>query len=723
MMTKTKWLEGLLVAFALAQTEAPRPAGAAPTNTVTVLPPIIVTGSNAPAALTSPSIQAGNEQKAVVPGGFTIIDAAKLKRNRGSSILDLLDGTPGVNLQSQNGMEATKISIRGSGILADDEPLGLQVLLDGFTFNQGDGEVILEDFDPGSIQYAEVYRGANAFKYGAITLGGAINLVSKTGYDADPFSIRAVGGSFGFAEVHADGGGVAGPMDYYASLNARSRDGFREHSYENTADLFANFGYRFDDQVENRVYLTVARTDRLDPGALTEQQLEQNPRQADPENVEQKTNKKWDYLRLADKISFKSDTEQADAGGYWWHRNLLERDLFDEDNSDGIQNYYSDNFGILLNSVTHLQLFSRPNHLTIGANPTLEIENDFDFQNNDGAKGAETGSDRELSINVPVYAEDQQYITEQLSVLAGMQAIYVRRHLSDTFNNTDSGNQSDGLDFRTINPKVGAIFEMDPHSEIYANFSRSWQPPSFDNMLDFDDDNPPPPFGTGSLVFTPLKPQHAWTVEAGTRGEEGRIGWELSLYHSWVRDELLEINNASGVDIGAVNVRNSSHQGIEAGLDVELLDSILSKANGDQPGDKLSLEQTYTLSDFHFSHDPVYGDNRIAGIPIHLYEAELMYESPVGFYAGPNVQWNVTRYPVDHANTLFASSYALLGFKAGYEFKKHGFSVFFEARNLTDVHYAAAVDPIPDATTVGGPAQVYHPGDGRAFYGGVSWAL
>ena len=36
------------------------------------------------------------------------------------------------------------------------------------------------------------------------------------------------------------------------------------------------------------------------------------------------------------------------------------------------------------------------------------------------------------------------------------------------------------------------------------------------------------------------------------------------------------------------------------------------------------------------------GDNRIAGIPIHLYEAELMYETPGGFYAGPNVQCNLT---------------------------------------------------------------------------------
>ena len=691
------------------------------TNQPVTLPSVTVIGTNTPASLTSPSIGEAKDNGLRVPGGYTVVDADKLQRNRGSSLQDLLDGVPGLNLQSQNGMEATKISIRGSGILSDDEPLGLQVLLDGFTFNQGDGEVILEDLDPGSIQDAEVYRGANAFKYGAITLGGAINLTSKTGYDSDPFSIRAEGGSFGFVQGQVSSGDVIGPADCYASVSGRGREGYREHSSENTEVGYGNFGYRITTNTENRFYVTLARTDRLTPGALSKDQLQSDPQQAVPENVEQNTGKEWYYLRLADKLSFKNDVQEADAGGYWWHRNLQDRGLFDADNFDGIEDYYSDNFGFLLNSVTHHQLFGHMNNLTVGANPTFEFEHDSDYQNIDGNKGAQTGQDDEYSVNAVLYLEDQQYVADDVSVLAGLQGILAQRRLTDEFNNTASGNQSANLFFHTVNPKVGGIWEIEDKSQVYANFSRSWQPPSFDNMLDFDDDNPPPPFGTGSLVFTPLQPQHAWTVEAGTRGEQGRFGWELSVYHSWVRDELLEINNASGVDIGAVNVNRTFHQGIEAGLEIELLDSVLERKAG-QPKDKLTLGQTYTWNDFHFDDDPVYGNNRIAGIPVNLYEAELIYQSAVGFYAGPNVQWNISRYPADQANTLFADPYGLLGFKAGFQ-SKHGFIIFFEARNLTDQHYAAAVDPIPDAATAGGPPQIFHPGDGRSFYGGVSWAF
>jgi len=132
------------------------------------------------------------------------------------------------------------------------------------------------------------------------------------------------------------------------------------------------------------------------------------------------------------------------------------------------------------------------------------------------------------------------------------------------------------------------------------------------------------------------------------------------------------------------------------------------------------LHQSYTLNDFHFDDD-LYGHNRIAGIPIHLYRAELLYAAPCGFYAGPNVQWNLTRYPVDHANTFFADAYTLVGFKIGYRRDK-GFSVFFEAKNLVNERYAASIEPIADARTVTDPIQIFQPGDGRSFYGGVSWS-
>jgi len=137
-------------------------------------------------------------------------------------------------------------------------------------------------------------------------------------------------------------------------------------------------------------------------------------------------------------------------------------------------------------------------------------------------------------------------------------------------------------------------------------------------------------------------------------------------------------------------------------------------------GDRLSFDQSYTLNDFHLDQNPVYGDNRIAGIPIHVYEVQLLYETPVGFYAGPNLQCNLSRYPVDEANTLFADSYVLVGFRAGLR-RTSGLAIFIDCRNLTNQRYASSIDVIADARTEPNP-EIFHPGDGRSFYHGVSWS-
>jgi len=674
---------------------------------------VTVTGE-ATGSLTSVSPEESAKQKRAVPGAFTIKTADEMKLGRASNFEDLLQRTPGVFLQSENGAEASKISIQGSGITSEDEPLGVMFLLDGLNFNQGDGETILEDFDVAALSHAEVFRGADAFRYGALTLGVAINLVPFTGYNAAPFQVRLEGGSYGFFRGDMTGGAVQGQFDEFGAIGFRAREGFREHSRENTEILFADLGYKFRDQVENRFYLTMDRTNRNLPGGLTKSEMENDPTQANPLAVAQDWNKEWTYIQMADKLTVRTDDVEFDAGVFWFHRDLENRGFFSPDFREGIEQFYSDNFGGNLNFVSRHELFGHRNILTIGMSPQYEDEPTQNYENVFGHPGATTARGIGSSINVPAYLEDQLYLTPRLSILAGAQAIFAERHFIDEFLTDADGNQSNRQNFWGFNPKLGAIYEINRQTQAFVNFSRSWQPPSLDNLVDFTEGP------NSSVVYTPLQPQHAWTIEVGTRGEYSRFQWELSFYRSWVRNELLEINDAFGNDIGTRNVPRTNHQGIEANLEVELLREILVPKQPNRAGDRLSLDQSYTLNDFHFDQNPVYGDNRIAGIPIHVYEVQLLYESPVGFYAGPNLQCNLSRYPVDEANTLFADSYVLLGFRAGLR-RSNGFSIFIDCRNLTNQRYASSIDVIADARTEPNP-EIFHPGDGRSFYGGVSWS-
>ncbi|PYK10344.1 MAG: TonB-dependent receptor, partial [Verrucomicrobia bacterium] len=256
---------------------------------------VTVTGEGI-GSLTSISPDESTKQKARVPGNFTIKTADEMKLGRASNFENLLQRTPGVFLQSENGAEVSKISIRGSGITSEDEPLGVTFLLDGLSYNQADGEAILEDLDVDALSHAEIFRGADALKYGALTLGGAINLVPLTGYNAAPFQIRLEGGSFGYFHGQMSSGAVEGLLDQFASIGFRERGGFRDHSREDTEILFADIGYKFNEEVENRFYLTLDRTDRNLPGGLTKVKMEDAPSQANPLAIAQDWNKDWNYV-------------------------------------------------------------------------------------------------------------------------------------------------------------------------------------------------------------------------------------------------------------------------------------------------------------------------------------------------------------------------------------------------------------------------------------------
>jgi iron complex outermembrane receptor protein len=690
-----------------------------PTQTPIPLSPITVTGATNAGSLTSPPISQAARKKKEIPGGFTLQGLHSMNLGRVSSLDDLMQDAPGFVALSENNVEVSKVFIRGSGVIQEDEPIGVQYLMDGLTLNQGDGEIIVEDFDVGTVKYAEIYRGANALQYGGLGLGGAVNFVPFTGYDAAPLTVRLEGGSFGFARSQVTAGGVDGAFDYFVSVSARARDGWRDHSDENTEMLFTDFGCRLTTNLENRIYAMVDQTRRQLPGALSFQQMEQNPSDTQTGATAEDFQKNWYYFRLADKLACQSGPEEASAGAYWWHRNAYEPNFYSTNptniENEGIGAFYSDNFGALLNSTTRAEFLGGDNVLTIGFNPTTESERDAYYQNFDGQKGAETGADDEWSVNMVLYGQWQHHFTEKFSLVAGIQWDYAYRHFYDYFNNTVDGNQSAAALFHGTNPKIGAMYDLTGQDQVFVNYSRSWEPPSFDEMVDFDDS-----VVGASQTFTRLLPQSAWTVETGARGENGRFKWELALYHSWVSDELLDLNNANDIDLGAINAAHSVHQGIEAGLEARLMNGVFIRETARHAADRLTLKQNYTLTDTHFENDPVYGENRIAGVPIHFYQAQLMYESPEGFYAGPNVNWIMTKYPADNANLMYTPGSFLLGFRAGYRITK-GLEVFVDARNLADQRYASSVDPISSEKAFAPPIQVYHPGDPRSIYGGLTY--
>ncbi|MBA3961912.1 MAG: Plug domain-containing protein [Chthoniobacterales bacterium] len=78
------------------------------------------------------------------------MDADDLKRSRGANLEDFIRYRPGLVVQSGEGSEDNKVSIRGSGVQNEDLS-GLSVLIDGIAINQADREAYLYHVDLQSV--------------------------------------------------------------------------------------------------------------------------------------------------------------------------------------------------------------------------------------------------------------------------------------------------------------------------------------------------------------------------------------------------------------------------------------------------------------------------------------------------------------------------------------------------------------------------------------------
>ncbi|MGH8613243.1 MAG: TonB-dependent receptor family protein [Gammaproteobacteria bacterium] len=654
-------------------------------ESVVELPEIVVEGEPPSRALTLPSLEAARMRLERVPGGTDLIDAETYRQGRTNHISDLLQWSPGVWVQPRFGADEARLSIRGSGIQRTIGLRGIKLLQDGIPIDHADGGAFFHAFDPLATRYVEVYRGANALQYGATTLGGAINFVSPSGYNAPPVSVRIEGGRFDYQQAQLALAGVSGPSDGFLSATYADQEGFRAHAGHRRERLAANLGLRLSPALETRWFFHLIDSDSEFPGALTQAQLDADPEQANPLN--EAGNQRLDLFqwRIANRTRFGDSQRWLEITASYAYQELDFPLVFVV---DGV----SENYGADLHFVWEAPLLKQIRRLTLGLGIRQGDSDDDRFLNVGGDRGPQLGRNHSNVRNVDLYGELEFGLVPDLTLLVGGQWSKALREVEDRF--PADGELNFDKTFTGLSPKLGLRYDPKPRVQVFANLSRSFEPPTLGEL-------------TEGLNVTPVDDQTATTIEVGTRGRtpDERLNWDLAYYHSWLDDELLSLSNARGEPLGTVNARDTVHQGVELGVTLRLIKG-------------LSLNQIYTWNDFRFCHDPVFGNNRIAGIAEHVYRAELLYRWPQGYYFGPSVEWVPADYPVDHANTLFAQAYATVGLKAGYR-KEQGWAWFIEGKNLSDVHYSATTEVIADAG--GQDAPLFFPGDGIGAFAGVEW--
>ena len=321
------------------------------------------------------------------------------------------------------------------------------------------------------------------------------------------------------------------------------------------------------------------------------------------------------------------------------------------------------------------------------------------WQNLDGSHGAQTAESSQNATGLDAFAEGRLFITDSIALVAG--GSYGRAERDYQSYAPSAVIVTDGETYDWFAPRIGFLWQNESGAQIYGNVTRSVEPPNFSSLAPT----------TGG--FQPLKPQDAWTAEIGTRGRTGAFVWDVAYYRAEIEDELLTftVDPSNGIPAATFNALDGTmHQGIEAGLDWQIMDG-------------LRLRQTYMWSDFRFTDDRQYGDNRLPIVPEHLYRAELKWTTPEGFWIAPSLEWSMEGAFVDYMNSYRAPSYSVVNLSLGREFDG-GVTLFLDIRNLTDESYVSNFSSLINwQTATASQRTVFFPGDERSAYGGIAFTF
>lgn len=678
------------------------------------LPELSVAGAATPSVGNSPragesagsiTVPSVDRQRAAVNatvGSVAFIDAKDFQNRYANTIRDVLKDTPGVYVQERYGQEL-RLSIRGSGISRGFHLRGLELLQDGIPINLADGSGDFYQVDPLALRSVEVYKGGNALTFGATTLGGAVNFVTPTAYTAfAPNILRIDGGSFGTIREQAQVSRIDGPLDVLVNATITNSDGYRAHEAQATKNFNANVGYQIAPGIETRFYAGVYITDQKLPGTLTLGQSFLTPTLANPTAITGNQSRKVETERIANRTSFLLDVGKLDIDTWAIHKSLY-HPIFQAIDQDGwtygISPHWAGTFdvgGFRNDTILGLRAFA-------GENSALQ------FVNVRGQRGTQTLNSLQSASNYEAYGENRFWFLPDVALMTGAKAFSSNRTYSNKGGLVASPvAQFANTTYDGINPKIGLLWQPLPDVQVFGDVTRSRDVPDFSDLVQQN---------TLSTTFVPLRAQRAVTYETGARGKIDRIGFDVTFYRADIHNELINFSINPGLNIPAAtfNTPRSVHQGVEAAVSLDLVRDLTGV------GDTLTVTQIWTHNDFRFVGDPVFGNNRIAGIPTDVLRTILSYAHPSGFYLSPSLDWVPQGAFADHANTLQVPGYALFNVQTGIDFK-NGVSLFMDARNLTNARYISDISVVTNAAATAGGAgalAAFYPGNGRSVFGGI----
>jgi outer membrane receptor protein involved in Fe transport len=539
-----------------------------------------------------------------IPSNVQTATDEDIERLQGLDLSEFMNKTLGsVSLnQAQNNPFQPDLRYRGftaSPLVGNSQ--GLSVYMDGVRVNEPFGDAVNFELIPESaISSMNLMPGSNPV-FGLNTLGGALSIQTRNGFNFQGHELEAYTGSFHRDSGTISSGGNNGTLGYFVTGSITKEDGWRDFSPSRVEQLFSNFSYRNGDTSLDLTLMSI-ESDLNGNGASPVELVAIDPEAVftHPDNTQNDlemfalNGSHWlndttlmsgnAYYRSSDRSTFNGDGSELEvfdngAAGGMGGIILAEEDEieeaedmatfiddddivlenadtfgFDDDDSVAINNTSEteqDSYGLGLQFTFLDDLFGKENQLIVGASyDRSDVDHTSQseiahFTNTRGTNGTgeiidETIVDGEIETETySIYFTDTISVTDQLALTFAGRYNRIEIDISGT---SEGGEQllnetGEKHVFNRFNPSLGFTYAINESLSTYGSYSESNRAPTPSELTCADPDNPCA-FPNSFLADPPLDDVVARTIEAGLRGTKGSMNWNANVYYTELKDDL-----------------------------------------------------------------------------------------------------------------------------------------------------------------------------------------
>ena len=444
-----------------------------------------------------------------------------------------------------------------------------------------------------ALEEIQIVRGAASLQYGT-QFGGLVNFILKKPVKNKFMQViaRNTLGSNGLYTNFTSVSGTNKKLSYFAYVNTKKGDGFRDNSSYDSTNSHLYLAYDFNQKTKLSSEVSYLTYLAQQAGGLSDSMFNQSPFQSN--RARNWFELKWFLynIKLEHKISEKTNfsfnffglNSQRNALGVRYNRvdqidSGEERDLIKGDfNNYGFESRLLHNYNFLNKKSIFLfgLKYYKSNNTSVQGPGTDGYGPNFDFQYQDYPYYNNQSNYKYPNQNISLFTENIFYISDRFSLTPGIRyeniktesdGYYSQINFDNAgnviFDNTVFENQTRKRSFLLFG--LGGSYKPNKYIEMYANASQNYRSVTFSDISIF---NP-------AFVIDPdISDEKGYTIDLGIRGNNKKlISYDISLFHLFYNDRIgfTQIVSPDGnIKSQRGNVGNAVIFGIESIIDFNL---------------------------------------------------------------------------------------------------------------------------------------------------------